>query len=124
VLLGQAVAPAILTSSMNMKYTSVLAANLPPELESIADEKLKESLVDSKVLLSQSAMAALSETIGNSGPDGPVILERTIDAIRLAMEAGLKVIFTIGAIAMILTFLTICLLPSLSIDTPPMEDGP
>ena len=124
VMLGQAIAPAVLASAMNMKYTSVLAANLPPEVAAVSDEKLMESLVDSKVLLSEPAMKALRETLGNSGPDGPAILEKTIGAIRLAMEAGLKAIFIIGAIAMMLTFLTICLLPSLSIDTPPVEDGP
>ncbi|MDR0311449.1 MAG: MFS transporter [Acidobacteriota bacterium] len=123
VMLGQAIAPAVLNSAMNMKYISTLSANLPPEVETMSNEALKTSLVDPRVLLSKSAMDSLSETLGNSGPDGPAILERTIDAIRLAMESGLKVIFIIGAIAMMLTFLTICLLPSLSIDTPPMDDG-
>ena len=123
VLLGQAIAPAVLTSAMNMKYTSVLAANLPPEVKTMSDEDLLSSLGNPRVLLSQREMAALSETLGNSGPDGAATLERTIDAIRLAMEAGLKVIFIIGAIGMMLTFITICLLPSLSIDTPPMDSG-
>nr|AGS52832.1 drug resistance transporter, EmrB/QacA subfamily [uncultured bacterium contig00009] len=122
VMLGQAIAPAVLGSAMNMKYTSALAANLPSEVESISDKELLTSLGNPRVLLSEPAMAALSNTLGNSGPDGPVILERTIEAIRLAMEAGLKVIFIIGAIAMTLTFLIICLLPSLSIDTPPPAD--
>ena len=122
VMLGQAIAPAVLGSAMNMKYISTLAANLPPEVEAMSDEKLKTSLVDPKVLLSEPAMAALSETLGNSGQDGPAVLEKTIDAIRLAMEAGLKIIFIIGAIAMTLTFLTICLVPNFSIDAPPAGD--
>ena len=32
------------------------------------------------------------------------------------MEAGLKIIFLIGAVAMLLTFLIICTIPEISID--------
>ncbi|MDR1727057.1 MAG: MFS transporter [Acidobacteriota bacterium] len=119
VMLGQAIAPAVLGSAMNMKYKSTLAANLPEEAVALSDAKTLESLDDPKVLLSEPAMAKLEEDLGKTGPNGVALLGRTIDAIRLAMEAGLKAIFVIGAIAMALTFLTICLLPSLSIDTPP-----
>ena len=123
VMLGQAIAPAVLGSAMNMKYTSALSASLPPEVKAMSNEELLKSIDNPRVLLSEDAMATLRETIGNSGPDGPVILERTINAISDSMVAGLKAIFIIGAIAMMLTFLTICLLPSLSIDTPPIDAG-
>ena len=117
VMLGQAIAPAVLGSAMNMKYTSTLASNLPPEIMNMSDEGLLTSLGNPNVLLSEPAMAALGETLVNSGQAG--LLDRTIDAIRDAMGAGLKIIFIIGAIAMLVTFLIICLLPGLSIDTPP-----
>jgi MFS family permease len=123
VMLGQAIAPAVLNSAMNMKYTSTLESHLPAEVKAISDEELQASIRNSRVLLSEPAMAALKESLGNSGPGGAGVLDQTIDAIRIAMEAGLKIIFVIGAIAMMLTFLTICLLPSLSIDTPPAEES-
>ena len=123
VMLGQAIAPAVLGSAMNMKYSSTLTANLPPEAASLSGE-IRSSLDNPRVLLSEQAMTALGKTLSDSSPeDGPAILERTIDAIRAAMEAGLRAVFMIGAITMILTFLIICLLPSLSIDTPPAEDA-
>jgi MFS family permease len=124
VMLGQAIAPAVLGSAMNMKYTTALASHLPTEVRTMFNAELMESIGNPRVLLSEPAMAALNETIGNSGAGGQAVLERTIEAIRLAMEASLKVIFVIGAIAMLLTFFTICLLPSLSIDTPPADAGP
>ena len=117
VMLGQAIAPAVLGSALNMKYTSVLAEQLPPELGALSDEKLMADIGNPRVLLNEPAMEALRETVSTSGPDGPALLERTIEAISNSMEAGLKVIFIIGAIAMTMTFLTICLLPNLSIDT-------
>ena len=121
VMLGQAIAPAVLGSAMNMKYKTVLASHLPTEVNAMSNLQLMDSISDPRVLLSESAMTSLNETLGNSGPNGAAVLERTIEAIRLAMEAGLRAIFVIGAIAMMLTFLTICLLPSLSIDTPPID---
>jgi MFS family permease len=124
VMLGQAIAPAVLGSAMNMKYTTVLESNLPQEVKAISSEELLTSIGNPRVLLSEPAMITLRETLGNSGQDGPAVLEQTIEAIRAAMEAGLRIIFIIGAIAMMLTFLVICLLPSLSIDTPPVDSGP
>jgi hypothetical protein len=121
VMLGQAIAPAVLNSAMNMKYVSTLSNYLPPEIEAMSNEELMTSIVDPKVLLSEPAMASLRATLSDTGDT--TILDKTIEAIRLSMEAGLKVIFIIGAIAMMLTFLIICLLPSLSIDTPPLDDG-
>jgi len=123
VMLGQAIAPAVLGSAMNMRYTSALAGNLPSEVTALADEELLRSLDNPRVLLSESAMSTLGDTLKNSVEDGAAVLDKTIEAIRLSMEAGLKAVFIIGAIAMILTFLIICLLPSLSIDTAPMEES-
>ncbi len=45
-----------------------------------------------------------------------MVFEKTVSAIRLSMEAGLKIIFLIGAVAMLLTFLIICTIPEISID--------
>jgi hypothetical protein len=47
-----------------------------------------------------------------------VLLAQTVSAIRSSMEAGLRLIFLIGAIAMLLTFLTIYTIPEISIDKP------
>jgi MFS family permease len=118
VMLGQAIAPAILGSALNMKYTSTLQASLPAEVTRLADKATIDSLDNPRVLLSDTAMASLRNTLTKKSPNGEVLLAQTVSAIRSSMEAGLRLIFLIGAIAMLLTFLTIYTIPEISIDKP------
>ena len=119
VMIAQALAPAILGSAMQMKYNSTLKDTLPAETSRITDKSVVSSLGDSGVLMSEPAMAKLQDALNKTGPNGPEIYGKTISAIRFSLEAGLRVVFIIGAIAMVLTFLTICKLPELSMDAPP-----
>lgn len=121
VLMGQALAPAILGSAMNMKYNSVLKASLPAELSQSADEATMTSLGNPRVLLSKPAMAALRATIYKKSGNGQEILNQTVSAIRISMEAGLSIIFIIGLVTMLPAFLLICTIPEKSIDAP-VED--
>jgi MFS family permease len=118
VMIGQALAPAILGSAMNMQYNNTLKAALPAEVSQLADQATMTSLGNPRVLLSEPAMVALKETLNRKSSNGEVLLKQTVSAIRTSMEAGLRVIFIIGAVAMLLTFLTICTIPEISIDTP------
>lgn len=113
VMLGQAIAPAIMGSAMNMSYNRALEASLPAEML-----QLNSQLGDSSVLLSEESMASLRSTINDEAT-----LKRTVSAIRGAMEAGLRAVFIIGAVTMLLTFLTICTLPEISIGGPTGEAG-
>ena len=63
VMIGQSLAPAILGSAMNMKYTSTLKASLPAEVSQLADQATMTSLGNPRVLLSAPAMESLRETI-------------------------------------------------------------
>lgn len=121
VMIGQAIAPAILGSAMNMGYNSTLKANLPPEVTRSADAATMKELGDPNVLLSESAMASLRTKVKGISSKGTLVLDETVSAIRLSMESGLKIIFIIGAVAMVLTFLIICTIPEISIDTPVEE---
>jgi hypothetical protein len=121
VMIGQAIAPAILGSAMNIKYNSTLKASLPPEISRSADAATMKDLGDPSVLLSKPAMASLRAKVKGTGSNGEPILDQTVSAIRHSMESGLKIIFIIGAVAMVLTFLIICTIPEISIDTP-VED--
>jgi MFS family permease len=117
VMIGQALAPAILGSAMTMKYNSTLRTSLPAEVSRLADQATMTSLGNPRVLLLKPAMASLRETINKTSSNGPVVLAQTVSAIRLSMEAGLRVIFLIGAVGMLLTFLIILTIPEISIDT-------
>lgn len=116
VMIGQALAPAILGSAMNMKYNSVLKVSLPAEVSQLADKATMTSLGNPRVLLSKPAMAALGATLGKTSQNGQAVLDQTVSAIRISMEASLRIIYILSAIAMLLTFLIICTIPEVSID--------
>ncbi len=118
VMLGQAIAPAILGSAMNMRYNSALKAALPAEVSRMASEATMTSIGNPKVLMSKSAMDALRGTLQKESPGNPQVVDQTVAAIRVSMEAGLRICFILGAVAMLLTFLTICTIPQIEIDKP------
>jgi hypothetical protein len=74
------------------------------------------SLGDSKVLLSPKAMKALKDTFERMDADGSKMFEQTVEAIRKSTEAGLKNVFLLGAITMLLSFLLILTVPEVSMD--------
>jgi MFS family permease len=121
VMIGQALAPAILGSAMNMTYNATLKASLPHEVSGLADQATMTSLGNPRVLLSKPAMDSMEAALNKKSSNGQAILAQTVSAIRLSMEAGLRIVYIIGAIAMLLTFLVICSIPEISIDVP-VED--
>ena len=118
VMIGQALAPAILGSAMNTKYNSALKASLPAELAQLTDQATMSSLGNPRVLLSNPAMTALRKTLNNKQD----VLDHTVSAIRTSMESSLRVVFMIGAACMLLTLVVICTIPEISIDAR-AEDG-
>jgi hypothetical protein len=117
VMIGNALAPAILGSAMNMKYNSTLAASLPAEVSRMADQATMTSLGNPRVLLNAQAMDSLRTTLNKTSTDGDLVLNQTVSAIRLSMESGLRIVFILGAVAMLLTFLIICTVREVKIDT-------
>jgi MFS family permease len=115
--MGVAISPAILGSAMNIQYNKTLAALLPANLTRLADSETMTSLGNPRVLLSEPAMAALKNTLGKGSKDGQALFDKTVQAIRTSMEAGLKAVFIIGAVAALLAFLLILTIPEISIDT-------
>jgi MFS family permease len=121
VMMGQAIAPAILGSAMNMKYNSTLKASLPAEVSRLRDQATMTSLGSPRVLLSKPAMESLRATLNRTTANGQATLDRTVSAIRLSMESGLRIIYVISAISTLFTFLIICTIPEISIEAP-VED--
>ena len=120
-MMGVAISPAILGSAMNATYSSALEASLPSELKSIADSETLNALGNSRVLLSQPAMVQLEKTIKGKSPDGDRLFQQTVDAIRNSMQAGLRTIFWIGAITMLMAFLLISTVPGSSVSAEEQE---
>jgi len=114
VIIGTSLAPAILGTALNMKYASTFQASLPAEFTDRAT-------IDSGVLLDEKAMGDLRTKLVNSGTNGQEIFDKTVSVIKFSLQSALRIIFIIGAVTMLITFLLICTIPKISIDTP-VED--
>jgi len=114
-MMGVAIAPAILGSAERATYAKTLAASLPDGLDKVADEATMASLVDSQVLLSKPDMEALEKTFKQIGSEGEVLFHQTVDAIRASMAASLRSVFWIGALTTLLSFLIIITIPEVPI---------
>jgi energy-coupling factor transporter transmembrane protein EcfT len=111
ILMGVAIAPSLLGSAMNASYKKALNDSLPQELNRIADKETLASMGNSRVLLSRSAMDALKARFDQGGGDMRALFPDTVRAIRYSLQAGVKSVFRVSAITMLLAFLIICTIP-------------
>jgi MFS family permease len=116
VMMGRAIAPAILGSALNASYARALAGSLPESLHQLTDTAVLASLGNPRVLLSVPAMAELQKAFDGIGPQGPALFTQTIQAVRFSMEMGLRTVFIIGAITMLVAFLLILTIPEINLD--------
>jgi energy-coupling factor transporter transmembrane protein EcfT len=111
ILMGVAIAPSLLGSAMNASYKKALNHSLPQELNRITDTETLASLGNSRVLLSQSAMDELKAKFDHGGSEMQALFPDAVRAIRYSLQAGIKSVFRISAITMLLAFLIICTIP-------------
>ena len=116
ITMGMAIAPAVLGPVMNAAYARKLEAALPSRLHQFADKATMTALGDPKALLSPAAMKALETTFGEAGSSGRELFRQTVEAIRASMEAGLRAVFLLGAVTMLISFLLILTVPEVSMD--------
>jgi MFS family permease len=120
-MMGVAISPAILGSAMRATYVSTIKSSLPSELKRTADNATLEALGNDRVLLSQPAMLQLEKMIRQKSPDGERLFRETVDAIRNSMEAGLRIVFWLGAVTMLIAFLLISTIPRTSVSAEEQE---
>ena len=120
VAIGQAVTPAIMGSAMNVSYEQRLQSLLPTEAGLQMDASTFESIADSRVLMNDGAMARLEDALRADEH----LYTRTVQAIRSALRSGLKTVFLIGAIAMLMAFLFIITIPEVSMDAEVQDKRP
>lgn len=116
ITLGTAIAPAILGSAMNAAYAKKLERTLPAGLHQFAEETTMPDLGDPKALLSPTAMKELEAAFEKEGRHGTLLFTQTVEAIRTSMEAALRVVFLLGAVTMLVSFLLILTIPEISMD--------
>jgi MFS family permease len=116
ILMGVAIAPAVLGSAMNATYNRTLAASMPEGLREFADEATMASIGNSRVLLSEQAMKKLEESFAKLGGENQALFQQTVQAIRTSFQAGLRSVFWVGAITMLMAFLLISTIPEISLE--------
>ncbi len=123
VTIGAAVAPAILGSVLNGAYAKALETSLPAEFTQTMGPAAMASLVDPRVLLSAEAMTALQASFQKVGDSGPALFAQMVQAVRGALESGLRAVFWIGSATMAVSFLLILTIPEIVIgaETPERE---
>jgi MFS family permease len=112
ILMGVAIAPALLGSAMNASYEKALNGSLPQGLYEIADLETMILLRNPRVLLSQSAMDELKAEFDRGGSRMQALFPETVRAIRYSLHIGLRSVFWLGAVTMLLAFLIICTIPA------------
>ncbi len=116
VAIGATIAPAILGSVMNVSYIRSLKATLPAEFYRAAGDELTTLLGNSRVLVSKQEMKALEKSFNKPGNGGKELFNKTVDAMRTSMEAGIRSVFLVGAVAMLVALLLIITIPVISMD--------
>jgi uncharacterized membrane protein YhaH (DUF805 family) len=116
IMMGVAISPALLGPAMNVGYRRVIDASLPNGLTQVVDEATIKSLRDPRVLLSGKAMSALEQSLNKRGSEGRSLFVQTVQAVRISTEAGLRSVFWIGAVTMLLAFLIISTIPETSME--------
>ena len=116
VIMGRSIAPAILGSAMNMVYSRDLAVLLPVHLKANMDTASLTSISNPRVLLSAHAMAELQDIFSKTGGLTQALYDQTVQAIRSSLEAGLQMVFLIGAVTMLVSFLLILTIPEIPLD--------
>jgi MFS family permease len=106
-LMGGAISPAVLGSAMNSTYKATLTAAMPDELKTGG---FMETAGNPKVLLNQRDMDALEADFTAKGQTA--LFPQTVNAIRDSLAAGVRGVFWISAVAMLLAFILICTLPA------------
>jgi hypothetical protein len=116
ITLGTAIAPAVLGPVMNTTYAKTLETTLPAGLHQFADKATITALSDPTALLSPAAMKALETTFAKEGSYGNDLFRQTVEAIRTSMQAGLRGVFLLGAVTMLISFLLISTVPEVSME--------
>ena len=108
-LMGISISPALLNYAMNSTYADSL--DLPEGLNQVQDRSILEDVRRPDILQSETERTRLKEKFERMGSEGTVLFQLTFDAIRNAMESGLRKVFLIGAITALLSFLLILTIP-------------
>jgi len=111
ITMGVAISPAVLGSAMNSTYNKTLASSVPEQLRAEAN---MNSLGNPKVLWEQKDRDALKKDFEKRRIVN--LYPQTLSAIRTSLAAGVRSVFWVSAITMLLAFFLICTMPKNSLE--------
>lgn len=118
VMIGSALAPAMMGSAMNSAYSEELQANLPVATTRVLNASTLASLDNPRVLLSAPAMDELKQTFAGVGSEAAVLFEETVHAVRNSLAGALAELFLLSALAMVVAALGVLTVPDI-----PLAEG-
>jgi EmrB/QacA subfamily drug resistance transporter len=108
--IGGTISVAIFGSVMSNHFATALQASLPAGIKAMVPPASLAALENPQVLLSPQTTARLQESLSQAGPQGQVIFEQFMAAVRLSLAGAISEIFAVGAAAMVLALLLTLLL--------------
>lgn len=114
-MMAMSISPAVLGSTMNTVYAKNL--KFPDGLKHVLDKKSLDSLNKPDVLISEKMMSEFKEAFNVKGNENDKLFFQTVGAIRSSLAHGLRSVFFIGAITMLISFLLATTLPEFPAET-------
>jgi EmrB/QacA subfamily drug resistance transporter len=108
--IGGTISVAIFGSVMSNHFAAALQANLPAGIAALVPAANLAALENPQVLLSPQTTARLQQSLAAAGPQGQLIFEQFMAAVRLSLAGAISEIFAVGAAAMVLALLLTLLL--------------
>jgi hypothetical protein len=110
--------------AMNATYKKRLENLLPPDLDAQIDSATLESLADPRILMLKNALTGLQNAFNRIEDQKPMLFDQTVQAVRTALQSGLKVLFLIGAVALFVALLFILTIAEVSMDAEVQDKNP
>ena len=74
--------------------------------------------------MSETALAELKSAFDRVDDQNSVLFDQTVQAVRDALQSGLKVLYLIASVALLIAFLLILTIPEVSMDAEVQDENP
>ena len=74
--------------------------------------------------MSETALVELQSAFNRIDDQNPALFDQTVQAVRNALQSGLKVLYLIASVALLIAFLLILTIPEVSMDAEVQDENP
>jgi EmrB/QacA subfamily drug resistance transporter len=103
--IGATIGVAILGTAMTNSFQSAFQSNLPQVLKQMVPPDRLSQLQNPQVLLAPQVMAKLQQAFHAFGPQGQVIFQQLVAAIRVSLATAITQVFMVGFVIMLLALI-------------------